>query len=226
MGVNNCLKLIAATAVAVLAVLALGGLTFAADAGAGKSVYEKNSCAACHGAKAEGTMGPVLIGMAPDRLVEITRAGTAKGMPGFGEDKIARADMDNLVAYVQSLAPAAPKAPAPASTSSKVESPAPPASTKAESAAPPASAKAESAPARAPAEARVEVQSQSVQAAIPAPAGNVPTEQSSVLLPGEVDANGLTIEQKYVAAVAGIAVLLLLVFAVVLMGPLRLPRPS
>ncbi|MBI4317298.1 MAG: cytochrome c [Chloroflexi bacterium] len=117
------------------ALLAIGQVTVAADPAAGKAAYDKNACGACHGAKGEGGGGPALTGAqfaskysTAEKLADVVRKGTSKGMPGYAEDKISGADMEGLVAYVQSLNQVAGAAP------SKAEAPAkPPAAVKATS---------------------------------------------------------------------------------------------
>ncbi|MDA8189660.1 MAG: cytochrome c [Dehalococcoidales bacterium] len=149
--------------VAVLAFLGLNGVVQAAGADAGKAVYERNACSACHGTNGEGGAGPALKGAAfaeqysnVDKLVAFIRKGGG-GMPGFTEERIDQAQIDDLVYYIQSLSKSSGK-------------------------------KGEGESAKA---ARV---------------------------------GSLTIEQLYGLGVMGVGVLLLLVFAAVLNGPLKVRR--
>lgn len=161
-----------------------------ANASAGQAVYEKNACAACHGPRGEGAMGPALSGAeftreyaTTDKLMDVVRKGSGKVMSPFGEDKISQADMENLVAYLRTFSPAASSA----------------------------STKAEPTTAKAPAEAKTAAKTS-------------PSESTQAGQAAESTVEGFTFAQKYFSVVAALAVLMLLVFAVVLKGPLRSAR--
>ena len=104
----------------------------AADSAAGKSVYDR-LCLPCHGPGGVGASGPAMNSVAfgqkfntAARLRDITRRG-ASGMPAFGVELITDADLDNLVAYINSLAPqgAATAGVAPAPAAAQVATPVP-----------------------------------------------------------------------------------------------------
>ena len=184
--VNLRLKCISIAAMVAVAVIVSGQAVLAADPQAGQSVYQKNACNACHGAKGEGGAGPALSGAAfagkyasADALADVIRKGTSKGMPPYAEDKIANADMINMVAYIQGFTAAGAAAP------------------KAAAAAP-----------KAPSEAKSE----------PAKAAGV---DKSAEKPAEATQAGMTLEQAYVIVIAVLGVLLMLVFVIVLNGPLK-----
>lgn len=93
----------------------------AADTNAGRSLYVAN-CTACHGAKGDGK-GPAAVALNP-KPTDLTSpawwvgrtdaqvAGAIRsGRPGTAMTAFAQlgaADVDNLVAYLRTLAPAAP----------------------------------------------------------------------------------------------------------------------
>ncbi|MBI2862721.1 MAG: cytochrome c [Chloroflexi bacterium] len=75
------------------------------DAARGKTVYSTN-CAACHGANAEGGVGPNLVAskVAVGQIKQQVRNGSAnKVMPAFTASQISDADLDNLAAYLASI---------------------------------------------------------------------------------------------------------------------------
>ncbi len=98
-------------AVAGVAV-ALAGSAFAADAAAGKAVFDsaKPPCKGCHTdaknslAKVGATNKPedlkAWVRTPKDMLAKTKKTGM---MPAFGADKISDADLDNLVAYLGSM---------------------------------------------------------------------------------------------------------------------------
>jgi mono/diheme cytochrome c family protein len=98
-------------AVAILAV-SFAANTFAADAAAGKAVYEgaKPACKGCHTdvknplAKtgAENTIDELKawVRTPKDMIAKKTKKGI---MPAYGADKIADADLENLVAYMATM---------------------------------------------------------------------------------------------------------------------------
>jgi len=74
-----------------------------ADLAAGRKLFLRN-CAHCHGADAHGDDGPDLhdIGWADGEIASRIREGKAGQMTAFA-GKLKQADIDSLVAYVQSL---------------------------------------------------------------------------------------------------------------------------
>lgn len=103
----------------VMVLLALGGRPAAAqDVAAGQEVYKAN-CLACHGKRGDGK-GPAAVALRPaptdltraawwagkadNDLKKVIRAGNP-GTAMMGFKHITGADMDNLVAYLRSLAP-------------------------------------------------------------------------------------------------------------------------
>jgi mono/diheme cytochrome c family protein len=103
----------------VVMVLGLGSLPAAAqDLAAGQAVYKAN-CLACHGKRGDGK-GPAAVALRPaptdltqaswwtgkadNDLKKIIRAGNP-GTAMMGFKHITGDDMDNLVAYLRSLAP-------------------------------------------------------------------------------------------------------------------------
>jgi cytochrome c551 len=76
----------------------------AAAAGDGAAVFTKNNCAACHGAKGEGAVGPNLtkVEAKGDDYIRTTILNGKGAMPAF-KGQIEGAQLDALVAYVKSL---------------------------------------------------------------------------------------------------------------------------
>ena len=99
------------SAVAILAV-SFAASAFAADAAAGKAVYDgaKPACKGCHtDAKnplaktgAENTTDELKAWIRPpkDMIAKMVKKGI---MPAYGADKIADADLENLVAYMATM---------------------------------------------------------------------------------------------------------------------------
>jgi len=76
----------------------------AGDAQAGATVYA-SSCAACHGQKGEGAIGPTLqnLSLGADEIATIIRDGKAgTAMPPFGS-MLGDQDIQNLAAFVLTL---------------------------------------------------------------------------------------------------------------------------
>ena len=92
--------------------LALAGSSFAADAAAGKAVFDsaKPACKGCH-TDAKHPLTNVGASVKPEELkawVRTPKEQMAKEkktgmMPAYPADKISDADLDNLVAYLGSL---------------------------------------------------------------------------------------------------------------------------
>jgi len=77
-----------------------------ADPEAGKILFASN-CAVCHGANAEGGIGPNLhgelnYGRTKEAVHESITKGRPKGMPAFG-NQLSEQDRENLTAFVLSL---------------------------------------------------------------------------------------------------------------------------
>jgi len=202
--VNNHFKLVGLTGLVGILIVVFSQTAFAADPAAGKPVYEKNGCSACHGVKGEGGVGPALSGTAfaakydtTDKLASAVRKGVGTNMPAYGEDKIGQTDLQNMVAYVQSLTPAA------------------------------APTKAQPSEAKIPVEAKAQVEAK-VQAETAAVKTAPQTKSSASEKPADQSLQArfesFTLVQKYAAAVAVIGVLLILFFVVMLNGPLRPTR--
>ncbi|MEK6698637.1 MAG: c-type cytochrome [Nitrospirota bacterium] len=70
----------------------------------GKEVYAAE-CAACHGEKLEGVVGPALggpkfkYGAALEDHIRVITKGTQKGMPGFGQ-RLGAAKIRNVASYI------------------------------------------------------------------------------------------------------------------------------
>jgi cytochrome c553 len=96
---------------ALLALLALAATSVqAADVSAGKAIYER-LCVPCHGPNGVGATGPAMNTVAfgqkyntAAKLRDVTRRG-APGMPAYGPELLTDADLEELVAYINSLVP-------------------------------------------------------------------------------------------------------------------------
>ncbi|RUA16195.1 MAG: hypothetical protein DSY55_04655 [Clostridia bacterium] len=70
----------------------------AAATGALPAAYVSTTCSACHGDKAEGLIGPILIGLDPDYIRQTVRNGIANTiMASFDASQISDADLEQLV---------------------------------------------------------------------------------------------------------------------------------
>jgi len=97
---------------AALVALAYAGSAMAADAAAGKAVYDgaKPACKSCH-TDAKNPLAKAGAENTPDELKAwvrtpkdmITKKGKKGMMPAYGPDKITDADLENLVAYMATL---------------------------------------------------------------------------------------------------------------------------
>jgi len=75
----------------------------------GQQIWAEKPCIGCHGANAEGNIGPRLAGTALDydEVLLRVRAGKAP-MPAFGEDEVSDLEVEHIYAWLQSLAPPTP----------------------------------------------------------------------------------------------------------------------
>lgn len=70
--------------------------------GKGRQVYESKGCAACHGPKGEGGVGPALPGFSETQIT--TQVRTPKGtMPAFPPDRLSVDEIKALAAFIESL---------------------------------------------------------------------------------------------------------------------------
>jgi len=79
------------------------------DPAAGRALWAQKPCLGCHGANAEGGIGPRLAGTSLlfDEVLLRVRTGKAP-MPAFAADQISDQELKNIVAWFQSLAQPAP----------------------------------------------------------------------------------------------------------------------
>jgi mono/diheme cytochrome c family protein len=75
----------------------------------GAQIWAEKPCAGCHGAQAEGNIGPRLAGTALtlDEVLLQVRTGAAP-MPAFGEEEVSDLEVQHIYAWLQSLAPPTP----------------------------------------------------------------------------------------------------------------------
>ncbi|MEW6232151.1 MAG: c-type cytochrome [Chloroflexota bacterium] len=94
--------------------LVISGMALAHDKTEGQKAFD-SKCASCHGPAGSGGVGPALNtpGYEADEIRTAIRQGRG-GMPAFPVTAISDAELDEVVAYIQSLAvpPAAPPLPA------------------------------------------------------------------------------------------------------------------
>jgi hypothetical protein len=69
---------------------------------AGAALFERLGCVACHGANAEGYVGPALAGHDRGQVLRQVRR-PQKDMPAFGRDVLDDDELDELAAFVVSL---------------------------------------------------------------------------------------------------------------------------
>ena len=79
------------------------------DPAAGQQLWQDKPCAGCHGANAEGDIGPKLAGteLSVDEVLQTVRSGKGT-MPAFGEDKMSDTELQHIYAWLGSLAPPTP----------------------------------------------------------------------------------------------------------------------
>lgn len=75
---------------------------YAADAKAGKAVFDSTKCGMCHGKDAKGTkMAPSLAGKGDAKAKDAIVSGKKK-MPAYGK-KLKPADVDNILEYLKGI---------------------------------------------------------------------------------------------------------------------------
>ena len=74
-----------------------------AEAEAGFELYTTVGCAGCHGAEGEGNVGPALAGHTREQVFRQVRTPKGDIMPAFSEDRLSDADVENIVAWIDSL---------------------------------------------------------------------------------------------------------------------------
>jgi mono/diheme cytochrome c family protein len=76
----------------------------AGDPAQGQALYAAKTCSACHGAGAEGVVGPKLAGTALtfEQILMQVRAGKAP-MPAFPPDQVSDQEVAHILAWLQSL---------------------------------------------------------------------------------------------------------------------------
>ena len=78
--------------------------TSAPNAQAGLDLYRAKGCASCHGQNAGGGIGPSLAGKTRDQVFAQVRNPTGL-MPAYGVDAISDAQLEQIVAFIESLGP-------------------------------------------------------------------------------------------------------------------------
>jgi menaquinol-cytochrome c reductase cytochrome b/c subunit len=71
-----------------------------ADIESGDELYASN-CSSCHGANAEGGVGPDLVGIELSHVVEAIQEGVGDDMPAF--PYLEHQDISDIFGYIQSL---------------------------------------------------------------------------------------------------------------------------
>ena len=79
------------------------------DPAIGQQLWPQKQCISCHGANAEGGIGPRLAGtgLSFDQILLQVRTGAAP-MPAFTEDEISDLELQHIYAWLRSLAPPTP----------------------------------------------------------------------------------------------------------------------
>lgn len=70
----------------------------------GKELFASKGCAACHGANAEGKVGPALAGHSGEEIVQKVRSQSGT-MPAFSTASISDAELHEIVEFIESLNP-------------------------------------------------------------------------------------------------------------------------
>ena len=75
----------------------------------GAQVWQQKPCIGCHGAEAEGDIGPKLAGtpLEFDEVLLRVRVGKAP-MPAFSEEQVSDLELQHIFAWLESLAPPTP----------------------------------------------------------------------------------------------------------------------
>ena len=110
----NKFGIIVAAGMLVAASVTSGALAQAADAGAGKALWDgsQTQCRACHGNAGEGAFGPALAGRGLSAAEFRQAVRKPWGiMPAFTEDQVSDSDLANFAAYFAGLSKAAEVAP-------------------------------------------------------------------------------------------------------------------
>jgi mono/diheme cytochrome c family protein len=79
------------------------GGDLSAEAEAGFELYTTVGCAGCHGAAGEGNVGPALAGHTREQVFRQVRTPQGDIMPAFSEDRLSDADVEKIVAWIDSL---------------------------------------------------------------------------------------------------------------------------
>ncbi len=74
-----------------------------AEVEVGFEAYTTAGCAGCHGAEGEGGVGPALAGHTRDQVFRQVRTPKGDIMPAFAEDRLSDADVEVIVAWIDSL---------------------------------------------------------------------------------------------------------------------------
>jgi mono/diheme cytochrome c family protein len=79
------------------------------DPATGQQVWQRKPCMGCHGANAEGNIGPKLAGtgLGFDQVSLTVRTGKSP-MPAFSEDQVSDLELQHIYAWLRSLAPPTP----------------------------------------------------------------------------------------------------------------------
>jgi mono/diheme cytochrome c family protein len=83
-----------------------------ADAATGQQLWPQSPCAGCHGATAEGDIGPKLAGtdLSLEEVLQRVRQG-AGAMPAFTAERVSDEEVGHIYAWLRSLAPPTPEPP-------------------------------------------------------------------------------------------------------------------
>ncbi len=88
-----------------LTIYGIPGISETSAAEEGKVLFTEKGCVACHGPEAQGTeIGPALPGHTAEQVRRQVRDPLSQ-MPPFTEEQISDAELDNIVAFITSLAP-------------------------------------------------------------------------------------------------------------------------
>jgi mono/diheme cytochrome c family protein len=78
-----------------------GGAT--GDVAAGQTAFTAKTCSGCHGANAEGAIGPKLAGTGKSQTQVLNTVRKGEGqMPAFDASKVSDQDVANIYAWLQS----------------------------------------------------------------------------------------------------------------------------